>query len=138
MKKIITTLILSAITATAFVFFFRSGLLSKVPGFRCEGAGCSGLGFVYLFLALVIIPLAFGAGGYYFSRESRLKQTFFSVTISLVLMVLSLVSIVVWDQIEIQRASKEEERMMRELYQRLNIPDHPMFQEKSLFKEPSR
>lgn len=138
MKRIITTLILSAITATAFVFFVRLDLLRKVPGFQCEGFGCTGLGVVYFFLALLVIPLFFGAAGYLFAREERLKQLFISGIIAFVMMLLSLVAIYAWNQMEIRQAEQEEEQMMRELYQRLNIPDNPVFRDKSLFEEPTR
>lgn len=138
MKKIIYTIILSIVTAIVFVFFVRSDLLRKVPGFYCEGFGCTGLGVVYFFLALLVIPLVFGTAGFLLSREERLKQLLISGSISFVMMLLSLVTIYALNQMDIRQAEQEEERMMRELYQRLNIPDHPVFREKSLFEEPSR
>ncbi len=88
MNRNILTLVFSAITGLAFTFFVKSNLLQKIPGFQCESFGCIGLGIIYFIIALVLIPIVFGVVGFIFSSENRLKQGFFSLGISLIVMLL--------------------------------------------------
>ncbi|MGE0269374.1 MAG: hypothetical protein AB7S78_13070 [Candidatus Omnitrophota bacterium] len=123
MRLNIKILIISIVTGTAFVFFVRSNLLQKVPGFQCESFGCSGLGVVYFVLGLMIIPLIFGAAGFIFTAEDRSKRALSALGISFGVMLCSLLVIHFWHRMEVKRAIEEETQNMRELYQRLGIPE---------------
>ncbi len=122
MKKNIVTLIFSIIVGIFFVLFAHSNFLQKVPGFRCEGFGCIGLGIVIFVIGIILIPLIFGILGYIFSKESRLKQAFYSLGISLIVMLLSLGAINIWNQVEVKQTTEEGNRATQELYKKMNIP----------------
>ena len=129
MKRNIITLIFSIIVGIVFILFARSNLWQKVPGFRCEGLGCIGLGIVIFVIGIVVIPLIFGILGFLFSKENRLKQAFSSLGISLAVMLLSLWAINIWNQIEVKQATEEGNRATQELYKKMNIPASQQSQE---------
>lgn len=129
MRKNAITLIFSIIVGVAFVFFTHFGFLQKVPGFRCEGFGCIGLGIFYFVIGLVLIPIIFGILGFVLSKENRWKQAFSSLIISLAIMALSLWTIKFWNDIDVRRATEESNMATQELYQKTGIPLTQQYQE---------
>ena len=138
MRKNIITLFFSIIVGSAFVFFTHFSFLQKVPGFRCEGFGCIGVGIYYFVIGIILIPLIFGILGSVLSKENRLKTGIFSLIISLIVMAMSLWIIKVWNDIDIQKATEEGDRATQELYQKMNIPLSQQSQELPLldFQRP--
>ena len=122
MRKNILTLVFSIIVGTFFIFFTHFSLLQKVPGFRCEGFGCIGVGIFYFIIGIVLIPIIFGILGFVLSKENRLKQAFFSLIISLIIMSLSFWVIKTWNEIDVRSATEEGNKATQEIYQKMGIP----------------
>jgi len=129
MGKSILTLFFSIIVGMFFVLFDHLNFVSKVPGFRCESFGCIGHGVVLFVISVVVIPLLFGILRFIFSKENRLKQAFSSFGISLIVMLLSLWTGNIWNQIEIKQATEEGHRATQELYKKMNKPLSQLSQE---------
>src|SRR3989344_1241161 len=122
MRKNIITLFFSIIVGIAFVFFTHFSLLQKVPGFYCEGFGCIGIGIFYIAIGYVLIPIIFGVLGLALAKENRLKQAFFSLVISLIVMALSFLVIKTWNEIDVRKATEAGNRATQEIYQKMGIP----------------
>ena len=73
------------------------------PQYSGEGLGDIAIGLQYIFIGVILIPIAFGILGFVLSKEKRLVQGLFSFGISLVVMLALMLAVGAWRNMERQR-----------------------------------
>jgi len=95
-----------------FIMFMHYDLLRAIPGFYCESFGCIGNGLYYIFIALILIPIIHFMIGYFFTKESKLKNAFKAFAIAFGVMMISLILVFGWNNIDnnsaVQKAVEDE------------------------------
>lgn len=120
-KNIIITL-LSIVAGGAFVLFSYFHLLTRIPGFSCEGFGCIGTAFIELFIGIIVIPALFGIVQYFISKENRTRRALTSSGISFFIMLISLVVLAAWNTNTKEKNIKDDKQLMQELYEAKGFP----------------
>ena len=100
------TVAASVTVAMALFVLFHFDLIRKVPGFYCEGFGCTALGIVLLVMPL-LIAVVFFVFGVLFMKERRLKHAFCMALIALVFTVPAVVTTIMLKRMEVDRATQE-------------------------------
>src|SRR4051812_22764526 len=98
------------------------GSFDGIIGLHCEGFGCLGIGLIYFYIGLVLIPVIFGVLGFLFSPGNRLRQSIYSLLISLVVMAISLWVFRIWNEMDIRKTTEKARLQTLELYKKEGIP----------------
>ena len=94
----VKTLLFSAIVGVLYVGYEL--LKSQYNG---EGFGEIAIGLQYIFIGVILIPIIFGILGFVLSKEKRLTQALSSFGISLAVMLLLMLAVGAWKNMERQK-----------------------------------
>ena len=92
------TLLFSVIVGTLY-----TGYELLKPQYSGEGLGGIAIGLQYIFIGIILIPIIFGILGFVLSKEKRLVQALSSFGISLAVMLVLMLAVGAWKNMERQR-----------------------------------
>ena len=92
------TLLFSSIAGVLYV-----GYELLKPQYSGEGFGEIAIGLQYIFIGIILIPTIFGILGFVFSKEKRLTRALSSFGISLTVMLVLMLAVGAWKNMERQR-----------------------------------